>query len=548
MRIVLLSCCLLLFATCGKERRRTRHEMSPSTRGDVIDTSSTKPVVRRTIKEREPNDSPETATPISTDTVVLGFVAAPRRIKRRLVRDIDWFVLDLPSGPQRTVGVRLDGVPDADLILQVMHPKKQRPFMTANRNGMGGSESIPNFSTQGGKIYLRVWPGKGWRKQKAESLTPYRLLVTVKPHPADFEVEPNEPATVATPLLLGKTMRGLISDLRDKDWFVYRPKPEDKTKRMRLEITPIPGVPLVVSLVYQVRPRRQDRLVWRQTTPLVIDNIALLEKEEALYITLQTNTRKVDLTTPYTVTLKPHLTAGLAEIEPNRNPDRATPLLPDKPLLGWINYPYDVDTYRITIAQPRLATITLSGVPYLDLRMALGHEHGRLGPWSDEGGVGAGEQVINFYLAAGTHFLRVRNKGADFRPNESYTLTLALKDPTGWEREPNDSVKTATPVVLGSKVQGYIHRRADQDYYLLDLRALKLPRVVTITLEGAAGLNLTLTLSDASDTAITQKSEITESEAKSIRIRLKPAVYMIRVADPKKNAINVKESYQLRVE
>jgi hypothetical protein len=70
--------------------------------------------------------------------------------------------------------------------------------------------------------------------------------------------------------------------------------------------------------------------------------------------------------------------------------------------------------------------------------------------------------------ASGTYYLEVRDGHNNARSSQPYTLrtTLTLTKDTG---EPNDTVETATPLVLEQAIQANILPRNDADWYRLEI-------------------------------------------------------------------------------
>ncbi|MCA9519945.1 MAG: hypothetical protein KC609_03190, partial [Myxococcales bacterium] len=254
MRLALIAIAVaLVLAGCPKKRKKL--PLPPEdTKLTRLETTQTPGPSRLPQDEIEPNDTANRATVVHLGEV-RGTIAAPRREGRRWKRDEDWFVIDVPRGKPRILSLRVSGIPEQDLVLQIMHPEKHRPFMTANHGRAGEEEWIPNFTTSGGKVYFRVVPGRGWRKHKKASGR-YRITIELLEQPADFEIEPNEPPSVATPIDVNKPRRGYLSDRRDKDWFLFRPAATGKLRRFKLQVEPIPDVPMELHLVTKVRPRK----------------------------------------------------------------------------------------------------------------------------------------------------------------------------------------------------------------------------------------------------------------------------------------------------
>jgi serine/threonine-protein kinase len=167
------------------------------------------------------------------------------------------------------------------------------------------------------------------------------------------------------------------------------------------------------------------------------------------------------------------------EVEPNNAPKEANLIAPNRPVRGHVGTRLSVsegdrDYYRILVEEaPAVLHVELTGVPGLNVKLAVFDPNGqRLGE-ADEGDPGEGEHLPNVRLdAKGEHYVLVREVWVDGRPptedpSSWYTLTASWHplSPDMEESEPNDSVAQAIPLTLDRPIRGYASRAHDLDFY-----------------------------------------------------------------------------------
>ena len=201
---------------------------------------------------------------------------------------------------------------------------------------------------------------------------------------------------------------------------------------------------------------------------------------------------------PYKLQVSQEEAGANAELEPNDEPSKATPLPSDGYREGFLSPKSDVDYYVLQADAPSLAKLQLSGVERLDLD-ALGGEAGRRGHAEEmllkanDGAVKEPESLNNVLCCERECYFKV--EGAlrkvdgkwvrDYEnPSSPYRLTVSVVPDNGTEeREPNNADATATPIAIGRPMRGTIHPKKDVDYYKLDLsgRPVKTPLKATVT-------------------------------------------------------------------
>jgi serine/threonine-protein kinase len=171
--------------------------------------------------------------------------------------------------------------------------------------------------------------------------------------------------------------------------------------------------------------------------------------------------------------------ADVVEHEPNNTPGYANLLPMGTTVRGTIGVAQadgqsDVDYFRVPAGRgPRVFSARLEGVPGLDLVLELFDAQGRRLAKADAHGRGGGERMQPIVIPSTEVFLAVREVWIQGvvpteSPNDRYALTARWAPPEpGWELEPNDTEATATPVVAGASVRGYLADADDKDWFAI---------------------------------------------------------------------------------
>ncbi len=192
------------------------------------------------------------------------------------------------------------------------------------------------------------------------------------------------------------------------------------------------------------------------------------------------------------------------ETEPNNESATAHALPPGRPVRGHLGQRQsvregDVDIYRLERegGQPSHATITVSGLPNLDIMFELFRE-GESVLRVNNGGVGEPESVPAFPLGPSRYYLQVRERwivGQYPVENVSDTYEVTWNEvtpPSDDEGEVNDRPEVATQVRVGEHRVGHIGWMGDEDYYCFEGDA----ESASVRLEGAEGMDLALRIED----------------------------------------------------
>jgi hypothetical protein len=224
------------------------------------------------------------------------------------------------------------------------------------------------------------------------------------------------------------------------------------------------------------------------------------------------------------------------ESEPNGDTNIADRVFTDRTMHGWIDREGestedDYDVFRVQVPDPnQVATLELSGVPGVDLVLALRYVDGQ-GPVVvvDGGGEGSGEQVPGFVSRDTAFYVVVYPRtGSDVRRNGTvpYELDVRFRPALlSEERDPNDSVARAEPLPPGREAIGFVGWPGDGDVYRVD----PLQEPLRVELSGIPSLDLRLEQLDASGTVVTQSATAGPGRGEALELSVSPEPQWLRV-------------------
>jgi eukaryotic-like serine/threonine-protein kinase len=167
--------------------------------------------------EHEPNNTPGYATTL-VQGPMRGAIGAPLNDRES---DADYYRVPASKGP-RVLHARLEGIPGVDLVID-LYDGQGRRVAKSDARGRGLGEWLQPTSIGPTEAYLAV--REVWiegTKPTANALDPYTLTARWGPPQPDWELEPNDWPTAATPLDGGR-MRGYLGSAEDRDWFSITP-------------------------------------------------------------------------------------------------------------------------------------------------------------------------------------------------------------------------------------------------------------------------------------------------------------------------------------
>ena len=536
-------------------------------------TSPAPPAPPERIREQEPNDF-QRAQQIPARAVVSGSLQAPR--------DDDWYRV---AAGGKTLALRIELKLVRDASLEAYDRDRNRLL----RVHAGGDDPgvVPALACLEA-CFLKV-SGAGPQD--------YELTVLGAEPKPDEELEPNDRAVDATPLQPGKPMRGTYLSADDEDWYRLELKPS-AMEALRIEVTAVAGVRPEVEVRALADTsllatfRGADGLLVRDLSVHLADlpdggsvdrgvSDAGLADEAAdggvadgglpagvpagvgYYLVLKGHSRRGAPRTPYTITATLETGAPDLEIEPNDDPQHATPLRDTA--TGFIAPVGDQDWYRIHSDAPAILHAELTGADRADLELAVfadgAAEKPRLLARVNEGGPREPEVLPAVGVPAGDSYLLVQAaarqlEGKWVRDGEDrqtpYRLAVQLfPDDGSTEHEPNDEVATAPVLALPILVKGWIWPRKDVDVFRFHVGPGHAP--VNIVVTAVRGVDLQLRLYELRgerppEVIGSSDARRGEGEEKLIAVPLKEADYAVEVSSPRNKDASATQAYTLSVQ
>ncbi|WP_426753449.1 ABC transporter substrate-binding protein [Myxococcus sp. Y35] len=350
--------------------------------------------------------------------------------------------------------------------------------------------------------------------------------------------------------------------------------PEPPSVALKIELTGVDGVRPELS-VLSAAEAPLFSLRGKEGETLSLRNIGVRANDRVVYVVVKTSwvgtgkdaRRTFNATMPYTLTVSQEEAGASAELEPNDELHKATPVTAGGYREGFLAPRGDVDHFVLKTSEPVLAKVELAGVERLDLVLSMveppeedaGKEKVLLR--ANDGAIKEPERLNNVACNGACYF---RVEGAsrkvdgkwvkDFENAEQpYRITITtVPDNGSEEREPNNSVDRAQDLTLGQPVRGTVYPVKDTDYFRLDLSDRPVRTPIRATLLGIlkvdVGLYLHRVQPDGKLSLVQTADRAKGDQAESIRYSAEPGVYVFEVRDARNRESNFQDSYQLTVE
>src|SRR6218665_539906 len=476
--------------------------------------------------EREPNDRAVDATPLPLGQAVAGFIGH--------AGDEDWYRLELPEPTHPTPP------PDAT---GATTPPPANPSPTAETPAPGTDSGPPAEGS--------VTPEPGTPSEdsttggpsSAENMAPLDVPIPVPqqalPTPAPAPI-PEEPAMVALKIDLGG-IEGV---------------------RPELSVLTAAEAPL-----FTTKGNEGEALSLRNVGIRASDRVVYLVVKSGWSGTGKEAKRGFNPEKAYTLTVTQEEAGANAELEPNEELYKATPL----PLAGYkegfLSPKGDVDHFVLKTSEPVLARVELSGVERMDLELSViqppegENQKETVLQRANDGAIKEPERLNNV-ACSGACYFRVQSasrkvEGKWVRDYENaeqpYRLSITtVPDDGSQEREPNNSTERATELTLGRAVRGTVYPLKDVDYYQLDLSDRPVRTALKATLLGILKVDVGLYLhhlgEDGKLSLVQTSDRAKGDQPEVIRYSAEPGVYLLEVRDARNREANFQDSYQLTVE
>ncbi|TAL39014.1 MAG: hypothetical protein EPN93_02765 [Spirochaetes bacterium] len=443
--------------------------------------------------EKEPNDSFFTATPLAEGRAMQGFLASATD------RDYYTFRVDEPA----VIDIELSAIKGVNHAFQVWRQfKGQELLKHIDDSRKSSPERFCNLYCAPGTYFILVMHGDR-DTPTGNSENPYLLKYKSRRYSRE-EAEPNDAISTATRVEENKEIKGYFSPafnrmndkgdapMREEDWYEFRVSLDDfRAKLVTINLTGVPGVNATLSL-YDAK----KELVAHSDSTGSGEGESLrdigISSEDRYYIMVASKSFESNHDSPYKLSLTTNEYDEGSELEPNNDIARSTALA-DGDIHAKIFPEGDIDFFRHTAGKGRsFYSITAAPPESLDLVMTIIGKNRQKIFEIDNGGPGESETFPNALLEP-EFYVMVSAKRGQFDKGDSYVLSAknyAFSD--NYEIEPNDSRDKANRVVR-KIIRGYISKKHDLDYYLLEYsKRVK----ITLEIDGVPGAEMKISVTD----------------------------------------------------
>ena len=494
-------------------------------------------------REIEPNDSYQQATPLKAGRKGVGTIANPK--------EQDWYRLD--AGADGVLSAKIGGIRDVDFVLSFFD-KERRELKRVDETTVGGDEQLLDLALSPGAYYLVV----SNKNETANNPAQNYELATKSESASGKEREPNDTALTPQSVEAGGVVRGHYWPTRsllaedpeagEEDWFsieVARPG----LFLLNIDVSEVPKVDPILEVYDTSAYKLKEVDAGGVGEGESLRNFGVRGpgkfqlRMRSKYKTAGNPDVPYDLMTE----LLPY--QGRTEFEPNDQRADATPFELDS-IQGTVAPVGDADWYKVSIATDGrfLLRVDLSGVPGLDLVLALKDSLGNDLSVADNAGKEQPEVLTGWGVAKGDYLLMVGEKsGKKADSRDPYTLTQKrIPWQAGLEWETNDSTAAVQSLKVGESVDGYFAPKGDADWYEFNVYQ---KGVVELELTGVINVAPTMTLFDQEYKELALASAAKPSEPVSLSRELDRGTYAVRLrpADPLQNNVRDKYSFRVRV-
>jgi hypothetical protein len=484
-------------------------------------------------EEREPNDRAVDAHPLALGQAVAAYIGH--------AGDEDWYRIELPAQAPT-------GAPPSDPHQEAPLPPPPAPTAPEGTAPPPAEGATP--------------PAEG-STPPAEGATPPAGSAEGAAPPAEGSTPPAGEATGSP--------AGAVAQVADAG----PPVPaEPPGVALKIELSAIEGVRPELSVV-SVAEAPLFSLRGKEGEGLTLRNIGVRATDQIVYVVVKSSwigtgkdaKRTYNATNPYTLSVSMEEAGANAELEPNDELYKATPIIGSGFKEGFLAPKSDVDYFVLRTTEPVLAKVELSGVERLDLVLSTvdppegeGQQE-KVSLKANDGEVKEPERLNNV-SCNGTCYFKVEGASRkvegkwvrDFEnADQPYRITIStVPDNGGEEREPNNTVERAMDIAFGKAVRGTVYPPKDSDFYRLDLSDRPVRTPIRATLLGILKVDVGLYLhrvgEDGKPSLVQTADRAKGDQPENIRYSLEPGVYVFEVRDTKNRESNFQDSYQLTVE
>jgi hypothetical protein len=487
-------------------------------------------------EEREPNDRAVDSTALALGQTVAAYIGH--------AGDEDWYRIELPAQQAATPPAPTEGTPPAPAPTPAPTEGAAPPAPEGTPSAPEGTPASPP-------------PEGATPTPPTEGATPPAEGAATPPATGTGTESPTGTAAAGTPPA------------------AQPPAPvEPPGVALKIELSSIEGVRPELAVLSAAEAPLFSLRASKEGESLTLRNIGVRATDNVVYVVVKSGwvgsgkdaRRTYNATNPYTLSVSLEEAGANAELEPNDELYKATPLLGSGFKEGFLSPKNDGDYYVLRTTEPMLAKVEVSGVERLDLVLSAVDAPAGDGQQetvtlkANDGEVKEPERLNNV-SCNGTCYFKVEGASRkvegkwvrDYEnPDQPYRITItAVPDNGSEEREPNNTLERAMDIATGKAVRGTVYPPKDVDYYRLDLtdRPVRTPIQATLLgiLKVDVGLYLHRVGEDGKLSLVQTSDRAKGDQPERIRYSLEPGVYLFEVRDAKNRESNFQDPYQLTV-
>ena len=406
--------------------------------------------------EAERNDAPASATPIELNRVI----SATSGVSG----DVDCFTFALNEPGLARVQLSFPATKSAKETYRLSLLNGDAVVWTGSAAGKDGTLLTPSLALPGGTYILKV-------ENPVWNHSAYQVRVVFEA--AVLETENNNALSSATPLEVNSVIHGALLNVSDAqtgtDIDNYRftlAQPGRVKVQFSHDGPEARGVYFTLALADTNVNALYAANITGANPETLSDHIYL---DAGAYILQVVSGREI-WQGAYSLCVQ-YEANDACEREYNDTPAAACELAPNAQVVGSFAANGDIDYFRFTLPSDGIVRPNLSFTP---LESASRAYVLTLSDGTNDlqvtriGGKESNKVITPTILAAGTYYMRLENPA--YTPQD-YALSLSYQPVAGAEREPNDTLANATPLLPGAPLCGLLSTEEDEDVYMIALEA-----------------------------------------------------------------------------
>ncbi len=310
--------------------------------------------------EKEPNDKLVEANAVNiTNGYVKGFFnpAFNLALPDLNNQEADWFKF-YTSDKTNVLSIEITSIPDIDPVIE-LYNNLGFLIKKADSLGIDEPEILKNFGIyQKGEYYIKVY-NKNINYQN--DTIPYQLYLNLNKINSQFEMEPNDSLSKATPIQTH--IKGYINPVYDIDWYTFFIN--EKKSILNISITPLSTVNLKCEIFNHIGEKIYTLDNYPDNEAEIMPNLLLHKGQYYLSISDKSNQNQNYLDY-YTLTLKINPFKKTWEYEPNNSFENAINININHSYEGYISPAGDKDFFIFNINNDQNIKIDVSPIPQID--------------------------------------------------------------------------------------------------------------------------------------------------------------------------------------